>query len=349
MKYNFKTLDEIINNNMRLIVKFDYNEEIIQMVKKIPDRKWDKDNKYWHVPNNKESKMEINKIISKLGLNNNEFQNALIEYKIYLNSKRYSDKTKNVYLKQINCLFKFLNFPKPNEVTLNQIYKYINNFIIEQNFSSSYQNQAINAIKGFYRVVFNKNFLISDIERPRKARKLPCVLSKEEIKILFESIQNIKHKVILKLIYSGGLRISEAINLKLNDIDKDRKIIRINHAKGKKDRIVGLSDRLLLELREYYKIYKPKIYLFEGPEKGTQYTTRSIQNIFKKSKLKSGINVNATVHSLRHSYATHLLESGVDLRIIQELLGHKSSKTTEIYTHVSTRIIQSVKSPLDDL
>jgi integrase/recombinase XerD len=178
---------------------------------------------------------------------------------------------------------------------------------------------------------------------------LPNVLSKEEIKAILEAPKNLKHKAMLSMIYSCGLRRSELLNLIPNDIDSKRNVVIIRQSKGKKDRITPLSPKILELLRDYYKEYSPKIYLFEGQEKNTQYSARSLEEVLKKSIKFAKINKPVTLHWLRHSYATHLLESGADLRFIQELLGHNSSKTTEIYTHVSTKNIQQIKSPFDDL
>jgi len=187
------------------------------------------------------------------------------------------------------------------------------------------------------------------IHRPRREKVLPNVLSKEEIKAILDAHVNIKHKMMLCLIYSCGLRCGELLALQPVHIDSKRNIILLKCAKGKKDRIVPLSPLILKMLREDYKIYKPKIYLFEGSILGEPYSEKSLQSVLKQAIKKVGIVKPVTLHWLRHSYATHLLESGTDLRYIQELLGHSSSKTTEIYTHVSTKSIQQIKSPFDDL
>lgn len=178
---------------------------------------------------------------------------------------------------------------------------------------------------------------------------MPNVLSKEEVKMILESLQNIKHRTMLSLIYACGLRRSELLNLKSNDILSDRLLLHIKQSKGKKDRIVPLSNKLLEMLREYYKTYKPKVWLFEGQQAGEPYSEKSLESVLKQAVSKACINKPVTLHWLRHSYATHLLESGTDLRYIQELLGHNSSRTTEIYTHVSNKSIQQIKSPFDDL
>jgi len=221
-------------------------------------------------------------------------------------------------------------------------------FVIGKGYSFSYQNQMINAVKLFYLKMLGIKMELQDLERPKKGKHLPRVLSKQEVSKLLGSVKNIKHKTILSLIYSAGLRRSELINLRLNDIDSKRMLIHIKNSKGAKDRVVGLSEKILNLLREYYKLYKPKNYLFEG-QKGGKYSGTSINLIFKRARRNAGIKVDGGVHILRHSFATHLHESGYDIRIIQELLGHRSSKTTEIYTHISTRSIQNVTSPFDEI
>jgi len=190
---------------------------------------------------------------------------------------------------------------------------------------------------------------IDQIHRPKREKTLPNVLSKEEVKQLLEAHSNLKHKTMLSLIYSCGLRCGELLALKPVHIDSKRNIVLLKNSKGKKDRIVPLSGKILEMLRDYYKLYKPTTYLFEGQTAGTPYDDRSLQQVLKQAMQKVGITKPVTLHWLRHSYATHLLESGTDLRYIQELLGHNSSKTTEIYTHVSTKSIQQIKSPFDDL
>jgi len=187
------------------------------------------------------------------------------------------------------------------------------------------------------------------IHRPKKPKLLPNVLSKEEIKLILDAHSNIKHKAMLCLIYSCGLRRSELLTLTLGDIDSKRNLILIRQGKGRKDRIAPLSEKILPMLREYYEIYKPKKWLFENIKGDGPYDERSLSNILKQALVKAKISKPVSLHWLRHSYATHLLEAGTDLRYIQELLRHNSSKTTEIYTHVSTKSIQQIKSPFDNL
>jgi integrase/recombinase XerD len=224
-----------------------------------------------------------------------------------------------------------------------------NDVIIKNNFSSSYQNQIVNAVKLFFRTIDNKKLDPEIIHRPKREKVLPNVLSKEEVKQILEAHSNIKHRAMLSLIYSCGLRCGELLALKPEHIDSKRGIVLIKQGKGKKDRIAPLSVKIVEILRNYYTLYKPTIYLFEGQEIGKPYDNRTLQQVLKQALVKAKISKPVTLHWLRHSYATHLLENGTDLRYIQEILGHKSSKTTEIYTHVSTKSIQKIISPFDSL
>ena len=232
-------------------------------------------------------------------------------------------------------------------MTLNDDFiAYNNDYILKNKFSSSYQNQIVNAIKLFFKIVKESSIEIDKIHRPKREKTLPNVLSKEEVLKIIDASENLKHKTLLALIYSAGLRISEALNMKLKDIDSTRMLIHVKNAKGKKDRYTLLSEKVLLLLREYYLVYKPKEYLFEG-QFGGMYSSRSAQVILKQSAEKAGIRKPITLHTLRDSFATHLLESGTDLRYIQDLLGHSSPKTTMIYTHVTNDSLKKIKNPFD--
>jgi integrase/recombinase XerD len=206
--------------------------------------------------------------------------------------------------------------------------------------SVSQQNQVINSIRFLYKFGLNKKYDKVSFKRPKSEKKLPQVIDSKYIKSQLCKIDNIKHKAILTLTYSVGLRVSEIANLKIEDIDSKRMIIHIKNAKGRKDRIVPLSQTVLELLREYWKEYKPKIYLFNG-QNSDQYSIQSCQKIYKKY-----IDESSSIHTLRHSSFTNLLESGTDLRIIQKIAGHSSSKTTEIYTHVSNQLLSKIKLPI---
>ena len=277
-----------------------------------------------------------------------EYMSEITEkYKKKLKLKRYSSNTQRNYQKAFQYFVSNFSDRDIDKLSKSEIQEYLFDQI-EKGLSPSLQNQYINAIKFYYEKVLGRKKEIYDLPRPRREHKLPTVLSEEEIILILNQVSNLKHKSILYLIYSSGIRVSELVNLKITDIDSNRNLILIRNSKGKKDRTTLLSQALLELLRKYYLKYKPKDYLFEG-QKGGKYSTRSVQNILKMALSKSGIKKHATVHTLRHSFATHLLERGTDLRYIQELLGHSNSKTTEIYTHITKRGLDKIVSPLDNL
>lgn len=265
-----------------------------------------------------------------------------------LKQKRYSESTIKTYLHYFGDFVRHFKGKDLTLVTHEQINEYIIELMEQTQMSSSQQNQRINAIKFYYEKVLHRDPAYFSVERPRRERKLPEVLAKSEVQRILEVTENIKHRCILALIYSAGLRRSELLNLKTTDVDSKRMLLKISGAKGKKDRYSILSEKLLGLLREYYRQYRPKNWLFESPG-GKQYSATSVQNILKRSARKAGIKKRVHLHMLRHSFATHLLEQGTNLRIIQELLGHESIKTTEIYTHISNADLQNLKNPLDDL
>jgi integrase/recombinase XerD len=271
---------------------------------------------------------------------------TILEQKMML--KRYAYKTRKSYLCSLRMFLSNSAGKTPNSLTITDAEYWILQLIAHKNISDSTQNVHINALLYYYREVLGQETSLLHIERPRRATKLPEVLSMEEVKLLFSVTKNLKHKGILYTIYSGGLRLGETLNLRKQDIHLDRKQIVIKDAKGKKDRYVMLSEKLWKVLTQYIAKYKPIYWLFEG-KNGGRYSASSVQSILRSGVDKAGINPLATVHTLRHSFATHLLESGTDLRTIQVLLGHSSSKTTEIYTHISNKHLQDVKSPLDAL
>ncbi len=266
----------------------------------------------------------------------------------WMKQKRYSKNTINTYKNLISVFFRYYNELNVEDIGINEIESFNYNFIISNNFSYTYQNQTISAIKLFYLKMMQTKVEFELLERPRRSRPLPKVISKEHIKQLLSSIKNLKHKTAITMIYSLGLRRSELINLRLTDIFLERNIIVIRNAKGKKDRTLPLPEKLKELIIKYYKAYLPATYLIEGFDPGIQYSETSLRNIFKKSLSKIIKNHNFTLHCLRHSYATHLHDAGVDIRNIQELLGHKSSKTTEIYTYVSIRSLKNIANPIDE-
>jgi integrase/recombinase XerD len=271
------------------------------------------------------------------------------QFQYWMQSRRYSQNTVHTYSDAIRSFLKFFRHKVLEEITNNDVILYNNEFIRKYALSASYQNQAVNAIKLFFTTVENRSLVIEQVHRPKKAKMLPNVLSKEEVKLILNAHNNLKHRTMLSLIYSCGLRCGELLALKPEHVDRNRQVLIIKHAKGRKDRIAPLSGKIIEMLDEYGKTCKPLVYLFEGMKPGEMYDVRSLQHVLKQALAKVGITKPATLHWLRHSYATHLLENGTDLRYIQEILGHASSKTTEIYTHVSTKNIQKITSPFDYL
>ena len=352
-----------INDKKRIALLFRYDEEIIVLVKQIEGRRWSASNKFWHIPY-KENYLEVlnNKFKGKLEFirntkdkevketnNKPSYKKALKDFSDQLTLKRYSENTMIIYKEQVIRFFKYYPEIDPFSLTDEDVKEYMLHLLKKKKISLSYQKQVVSAIKFYFEKVLGRDTKKYYFEIPRiKEQRLPMVLSKNEVKEIINSTNNLKHKAILSTIYSAGLRLSEAVKLKIADIDSKRKLIYIRNAKGNKDRTSILSKELILMLREYYKEYKPKVWLFEN-NIGEQYSTKSIQKIFYKALARSNIDKKVSVHTLRHSFATHLLEQGEDLRYIQKLLGHKSSQTTEIYTHITQKGLGRVKSPLDTL
>lgn len=331
----------------RIAVYFEKNAEWIARVKKLEGVRWSSSLKAWHLPDNEANrlrfKLDLPIVLSEIHLQ------KIAQFKRWLSSKRYSANTIKTYTDALKTFLKYYHNKPIEQITNEDIIAFNNDYILKNKLSASYQNQTVNAIKLFFKEIEGAKLNIELVHRPKREKLLPNVLSKEEIKQILNAPTNIKHKAMLSLIYACGLRRSELLNLKPNDIDSKRGVIIIRQAKGKKDRIAPLSEKIVEMLREYYKTYKPATWLFEGQTMNEKYDERSLASVLKRALEKTNISKPVTLHWLRHSYATHLLENGTDLRYIQELLGHKSSKTTEIYTHVSTKNIQNIKSPFDDL
>jgi site-specific recombinase XerD len=373
---NTITLKHLLINNTHCIgIEFINNPAIEIIVKSIKSARWSDDYKMYYINNTNKNFNKLFDLFKGIAWINLKYfykdkpVNMNIEepdYSSFKNKKtknirkcpdeyidklqilRYSENTLKTYVHLFEEFINYYKDKKLTEINENDIKNYLKH-IVEKKLSYSYQNQAINAIKFYFEIVLGLPNRFYYIDRPKKEKnKLPVVLSIEEVQRLLRCIINLKHKAILTTIYSAGLRISELTNLKISDIQSDRALIFIRDAKGGKDRNSILGKKTIEILREYYIKYKPETYLFEG-KKGEKYSVTSIRQIFKKALKKANINKEATVHTLRHSFATHLLEKGTNLRYIQTLLGHSSSKTTEIYTRVSTVNISEIKNPIDNL
>ncbi len=271
---------------------------------------------------------------------------VLDEFTQLLFIKRYARSTIKSYKTALLQFFAQLSIPI-EKVGAKEVQAYLHQKV-NTGIAFSSQKQIVGAIKLFYKEMYNRHLPIDYLYPDRREQKQPVVLSQEEVRALLNTITNKKHKALISCLYSAGLRISEVIKLHLRDIDSSRMVINIKGAKGYKDREVMLSEKLLELLRIYYKDYHPKQWLFEG-DHGKVYSATSIRNVFRKALQKANITKKATVHTLRHSFATHLLENGTDIRYIQALLGHNSIKTTQQYTHLLTTSKTMIKSPLDRL
>lgn len=368
------TLKHLLLDKKKCIgILFNTDKVIHALVKELPDLSWSDEFNMHYIPNTKENlTILFDKFRGVAWVNcNHFFKDKVInpynqkpdvdwfrnrnlpdnyrscpeEYLQKLELKKYASNTVKNYVK---CFETFINHYKNQELlelNENDIRIYLQK-LIQKKYSNSHINQVINAIKFYYEVVLGMPNRFYAIERPRKENRLPKVLSKEEVLAMIEHANNLKHKCIISLLYSAGLRRNELLNLKLEDIDSKRMLIHVKEAKGNNERYTLLSSSLLKNLRGYYKKYKPVTYLFEGPY-NKQYSATSVLKIVQRAAMESGIRKTVTPHMLRHSFATHLLENGTDLRYIQSLLGHKSSKTTEIYTHVAVNAFASIKNPLD--
>jgi integrase/recombinase XerD len=276
-------------------------------------------------------------------------QKAIQDFVDHLIVKRYSENTIVVYKDHILRFFGYFPHTNPNALTDENVKEFLLFLLKEKRISFSYQKQAISAIKFYFEKILRRDTKKYYFEMPRGDEvKLPIVLSKMEVKRILDCTKNLKHKAILATIYSAGLRLSEVVNLRIADIDSERNLIYVRSGKGKKDRTTILSRELLIILRQYYKEFNPKLWLFEAKVK-VQYSKSGVQRIFYDAVKRSKIDKKVSVHSLRHSFATHLLEQGEDLRYIQKLLGHKNFKTTEIYTHITGIGLKNIVSPLDQI
>ncbi|MEO5572261.1 MAG: site-specific tyrosine recombinase/integron integrase [Bacteroidia bacterium] len=362
--------DEIIiiktcKGRMKLI--FGFNKTLSIAINKMPYHYWDSNNKWYTIPFSEtllnkikelavaeklniayEEEKEENKTARKNSDDIKNYKTCPSAYILKLKELRYSDNTLRTYKILFEEFINHFHSHDPEAIDETMITAFLRYLVLERKVSPSYQNQAINAVKFYYEKVLGGKRKIYLVERPREEKTLPVVLSENEVAAILKVTDNLKHRALLMVAYSGGLRVSEVVNLKIKDIDSKRMQIRVEQGKGKKDRYTLLADHTLLTLRSYIKKYRPNIWLFEGGP-GVQYSVRSIQAIMRESAYKAGIKKKVSVHTLRHSFATHLLENGTDLRYIQALLGHSSPKTTEIYTHVTTKGFSQIKNPLDIL
>ncbi|WP_439129034.1 site-specific tyrosine recombinase/integron integrase [Polaribacter sp.] len=361
---NYPTLfleQKVHRNKKQILLKFAYHNDLINKVRSIKGTYWSKSLNCWYIKDTKENLLLLlntfknitavntDKVITKKGFKRDltlDEKQLLNNFYLYLKGKRYSQSTIQTYTFFIADFVNFNTKTPLEELTHKNVEHFIEKVFIDRNYSISSQRQFISALKLFIAFYPNTNINELVLERPKKSRKLPSVLSQEEVLQIIAATQNLKHRAIIALIYSCGLRISELINLKLADFFIDRKQLIVKNGKGRKDRYVSLADSFLPLLSNYYYSYKPKLFFVEGLN-GNKYSSESVRQFLKKSCLKAGITKTVTPHTLRHSYATHLLENGVDIRYIQSLLGHAKPETTMIYTHVKRKDLMQIQNPLD--
>jgi len=373
-------LKQSVHNAKSVVqILFERNNELQQVLRSNTSMRWSKTMSCWYVPysitiaqdlfqllKNKAyldyDDLKTDPVIEKpqvqkmVAITNNELQapgieisDKLKEFKDWLMSKRYSESTISTYTDAIKTFLRYYSYKSVAEITNIDVIAFNKDYILANNYSASFQDQVIGAIKLFYKTVEHKTIDLGALCRPKRTKRIPNVLSKEEVKAILAAGRNLKHKAMLSLIYSCGLRSGELLKLEHKHVDVTRHLLIIKGVKGKKDRVSPLSQKTIDLLRAYLTACAPVRYLFEGIKAGEPYDGRSLQQVIRQCVKRAEINKPVTLHWLRHSYATHLLENGTDIRYIQEILGHKNSKTTEIYTHVSNKSLQQIRSPFDFL
>ncbi len=344
------------NNRIALSVR-DFDPKLIAALKTIPKWFYHPDDRIWSFPGEQEALDRLLHILyeanpvpppesADCGPEYREIAAELNNFRAMLLARKYSRQTIRLYLHVAESFCRYTG-KSTDDITVSDVRDFLA-YLSERGDAASSLNVALSAIRTLLPGL-KDSAEWEHIRRPKKDRLLPVVLSRAEVKAIFEATGNLKHKTILMLIYSAGLRVGEAAVIKISDIDRDRGMICVRRAKGRKDRTTLLSEVFLHMLDSYCRIYSPVDWLFAGQDGRGHISIRSIQHVFAHACKKAGIQKHATVHSLRHSFATHLLEQGTDIRFIQELLGHQSPKTTMVYTHVSSTSISKIKNPLDSL
>lgn len=355
--------------NERLLVFFPYHPDTVARIKSIPGRRYHPPDKCWSIPYTPESLERLKRLFGETPPKvfprarcrpdavakkrweslSEEEQAFIARVEDEMKLRGYSPKTRKSYRNHLLQFYRHFRGREIREIGEEEIRQYLLMLVEQKQASRSYHNQAISAIKLLYGRVLKRPKEIGEIPRPRGERKLPTVMSRNAAQALLNAVGNLKHQTLLVMMYSAGLRVGEVVRLRVEDIDADRRLIRVHQGKGRKDRYTLFSELARTMIEAYIDKYQPVKWLFPGSKAGGHLNERSVQKIVQCAREKANIPQHVTTHTLRHSFATHLLEAGTDLRYIQELLGHYSSKTTEIYTHVSKRDLGRIQSPADTL
>ncbi|MCU0420678.1 MAG: site-specific integrase [Cyclobacteriaceae bacterium] len=336
-----------------LFIAFDFDRQHNAWVKKLPQARWSRSKRCWYVPDTPALRKELNLPMAASGTTNADLspanQAALKNMIDHMVLKGFSANTVRTYRNEFLQLLLTLKNKPVDELPAKRLKDYLVYCLTKLKLSESTIHSRLNALKFYYEQVRGREKFLWEIPRPKRPLQLPKVISEEKILLALLNIRNMKHKALLFTAYSAGLRISEVVSLKVSDIDSDRMQIRVEGAKGKKDRLVTLARATLQVLREYVREYRPRYYLFEGQTDSAHYHPRSAQAVFHQVFENLGLPKNISFHSLRHSFATHLLEQGTDIKYIQELLGHNDIRTTLRYTHVSRKELGKIESPIDKI
>ena len=351
----------------RLMVSFAYHPDNVAKIRSVNGRWWHREEKCWSIPHTERAVAQLRGLFSSprqpkscsgaraVPRSSAKGARPSPEEELFLEPTRqelslrgYSRHTRKSYCHHLLRFRRHVQ-REPGQVDEAEIRQYLLHLIEEEGVSRAYLNQAISAIKFLHNRVLKTPLTVGDLPRPRRERRLPVVLSRAEVLRIFAALDNPKHRALLMVAYSSGLRVSEVARLRVEDIDVDRMMIRVHLAKGRKDRYTPLSRVALEALNAYQQGCRPQNWLFPGAREGRHLTTRSVQKVLERARKKARLLKHVTMHTLRHSYATHLLEDGTDLRYVQELLGHQRPETTMIYTHVTRKDLLRIRSPLDNI
>ncbi len=357
------------------LLKFAYDKAIIDKLRAAVPLRWSKTKGSWYGPGTEEFLIRVREVYPDISLGemqppvendttfvqpaenpvlsangyNTEIQEQVEKFIHLMETERLAGSTVQTYSEALRIFLQHIH-PKPIDTICNDdVNQFLHQYAFQRKLSISWHRTIISALKLYFRRFEGKKLDPERIRYPKKDKLLPHVLDQKDIEKMIKLTKNRKHRSMLSLIYACGLRRGDLLNLKPRDIDSKRQQLFIRGGKGRKDRVVGIPQKMIESLREYYLQYRPKVWLFEGQKPGEQYSERSIQLVLKQALERAGLRSDASLHWLRHSFATHTLENGIDITYIKELLGHSSIRTTEIYTHVSREKMRQIRSPFEDL